>query len=147
VIRSSTARTATLFGATTNLQSALAAAGYTIGAPACLMVNAETTPDLGAIAARCFAFADTLPAGEEGLIVTIMHPLPRGLAHWEASATTAGLLSFTRDAALAWAPRHIRVNMIQVHANVPEDDVADCLLVIVRLASMTGQMIALGTAA
>jgi NAD(P)-dependent dehydrogenase (short-subunit alcohol dehydrogenase family) len=135
-----------LIGLSTPLQTALAEAGYTTGAPACLLVNADATPDLSAIAARCFAFADALPADLEGLIVTIMHPSARGLDHWQASATAAGLSSFTRNAALGFAPRGIRMNMIEVHPDVPEHDVAASLLVILRLASMTGQTITLGAA-
>jgi NAD(P)-dependent dehydrogenase (short-subunit alcohol dehydrogenase family) len=138
------ARTATLFGGGAALEAALSQAGYARGAPAGLLLNAEPAPSLDAVAARCFAFADALPASEEGLIVTLVHPAGRGLANWQAGAAAAALLSFTRDAALSWGPRRIRVNMIQVHPHVPDDDVAASLLTMIRLASMTGQMITLG---
>ncbi len=140
------ARNAMLFGNNPAIEAALSQAGFCPGAPAGLLVNAEAAPDLAAIAARCLAFADALPAGQEGLIVTVAAKPAGGLAAWQAGAVQAGLLNFTRDAALAWAPRHIRVNMIEVSRDVPENDVAATVLLITRLPSMTGQSIRLGTA-
>jgi NAD(P)-dependent dehydrogenase (short-subunit alcohol dehydrogenase family) len=139
------ARTAMLVGGSAALEGALTGAGFRRVAPASLLVNAEAMPDLAAVAARCLAFAEALPDGQEGLIVTILANTGGGLANWQAGATAAGLRSFTRDAALAWGPRRIRVNMIEILADVPDDDVAATLLLMTRLPSMTGQTITLGT--
>ncbi len=138
-------RTAMLFGNNPAIEAALAQAGFRQGAPAELLVNAEAAPDLAAVAARCLAFAEALPAGQEGLIVTVVTRPTGGLADWQAGATAAGLQQFTRTAALAWGPRRIRVNMIEILHKVPEADVASALLLMTRLPSMTGQTISLGS--
>lgn len=138
------ARTAMLFGCHAAIEAALSQAGFRAGAPAGLLVNAEAAPDLAAIAARCRAFAEALPSGQEGLIVTIVTKPPGGMTAWPAGATAAGLEYFTRTAALDWGPRRIRVNMIEVRDDVPQDDVAAAVLLMTRLPSMTGQTISLG---
>jgi NAD(P)-dependent dehydrogenase (short-subunit alcohol dehydrogenase family) len=138
------ARRVMLFGSNQVIETALSKAGFSQGAPAGLLVNAEATPDLAAIAARCHAFVEALPAAQEGLIVTILVNHRAGLADWQAGATAAGLRHFTRDAALGWAPRGVRVNMIEILRGVPEADVAATVLLMTRLPSMTGQTISLG---
>jgi len=135
-----------LFGGNPAIETALYEAGFRPGAPAGLLVSAEAEPDLAAIAARCLAFADALPSGQEGLIVTILPRPPGGMEAWQAGATAAGLQQLTRDAALAWGPRHIRVNMIEFLHDTPPADVAATLLLLTRLPSMTGQTIRLGAA-
>jgi NAD(P)-dependent dehydrogenase (short-subunit alcohol dehydrogenase family) len=138
------ARTAMLVGDSAAIAAALHGAGFRRGTPASLLVNAETAPDLDAVVARCLAFAQALPDGQEGLIVTILTNRSRGLANWQEGATAAGLHNFTRDAALAWGPHRIRVNMIEILSDVPEDDLAATVLLMTRLPSMTGQTIRLG---
>ncbi len=139
------ARTFMLFGCRPAIEAALAGVGFQRGAPAALLVNAEPEPDLDAVVARCLAFAEALPDGQEGLIVTILTNRGGGLADWQAGATAAGLHHFTRDAALAWGAQRIRVNMIEILGDVPEDDTAATVLLMTRLPSLTGQTISLGT--
>jgi NAD(P)-dependent dehydrogenase (short-subunit alcohol dehydrogenase family) len=146
MLTASIPRTAMLFGNNPAIEAALSQAGFSQGAPAGLLVNAEPAPDLAAVAARCLAFADALPEGQEGLIITVLPLHQAGLAEWQTGAASAGLHQFTRDAALAWGPRRIRVNMIEYVHGVPPDDVAATVLLMTRLPSMTGQTIRLGAA-
>jgi NAD(P)-dependent dehydrogenase (short-subunit alcohol dehydrogenase family) len=134
-----------LFGGSAAIETALSGAGFRRGAPASLLVNAEAVPDIDAVVARCMAFAKALPDRQEGLIVNILTKRCGGLADWQAGATAAGLQNFTRDAALAWGPHRIRVNMIELLGDVPDDDLAATVLLMTRLPSMTGQTISLGT--
>ncbi len=138
-------RALTLFGGTDLLRLTLAGAGFAHGAPAGLLVNAEASPDLAGVTARCLAFAEALPPACEGLVVTLLPRRAIGLDGWQRGAVSAALRSFTRDAALAWGPRRIRANLIEAAEGTPEGDVADTILAMLRLASMTGQIICLGT--
>jgi NAD(P)-dependent dehydrogenase (short-subunit alcohol dehydrogenase family) len=55
------------------------------------------------------------------------------------------LWAFTRHAALAWAPRRIRVNAIGLDATpAAHADLAATILAMWRFPSMTGQLIRLG---
>ncbi len=137
-------RALTLFGGTALLRASLAGAGFVHGAPAGLLVNAEAAPDLAGVTARCLAFAEALPAGREGLVVTVLPRRMAGLDNWQAGAVAAGLRSFTKDAALAWGSRRIRLNLVEVAEDTPEGDVAATIEAMLRLASMTGQIIRLG---
>jgi NAD(P)-dependent dehydrogenase (short-subunit alcohol dehydrogenase family) len=129
-----------------------------------MLVNADPVPDTGTIVARCRAFAAAAQA--EALIVTILPATPAGLADFPAHAAAAALWAFTRQAALEWAPRRIRVNAIglgtspatpfepaeaagRAAAAIPAppasiDDIAATLRAIAAWPSMTGQIIRLG---
>lgn len=106
------------------------------------LVNADDAPDAQAVIARCNAFAASLSAGQEALIVTL---LPS-----EARADQAVLSAFTRAAALDWAPRRLRVNAIALAGSsagaIPPHilaDLARTLHLMAALPSMTGQTIQL----
>jgi NAD(P)-dependent dehydrogenase (short-subunit alcohol dehydrogenase family) len=120
--------------------------------------------DAEAAIATCEAFAAGLPAGREAAIVTILQ------AHapddWPAARRAALLWAFTRHAALAWAPRGIKVNAVGLGvspvlpgqpaeeagraagaapaASATPADLAETVLAIWRFPSMTGQLIRLG---
>ena len=139
-------RTMMLIGGDPAIGARLAEAGFRSAAPASLLVNAEPASDLASIVARCMAFVDAGEPGGEKLIVTLMPRAQAGLEHWQAAATSAAMLAFTRRAALAWGPRHVRINMIETAGQVPVQDVAASLLAMVALPCLTGQQWTLGTA-
>ena len=119
-----------------------------------------------AVAVRCTAFADAVPAGTEALIVVILRAAPPGLRCFDGHATNAALWAFTQQAALAWAPRRIRVNAIGLGASpagpfeaqeqagraaaaIPAvaaaaDDIVRTIRAMAAWPSMTGQIIRLG---
>lgn len=145
-----------------SLASALGAAGFAFGdaPPATLLVN------LGGDAAAAIGTAERFAeaAREESLVVSILHPHTRD--NWPAARDAAILWAFTRHAALAWAPRGIRVNAVglgisPVLATQPQEasgqpagpvpapaatpsDIAATILAIWGFRSMTGQLIRLG---
>jgi NAD(P)-dependent dehydrogenase (short-subunit alcohol dehydrogenase family) len=146
---------------------ALAAALTRSGFRAHVLVNADPSPDSAAIIARCEAFAAAqTAAGPGALIVTLLPTAPPGLAQFKLHQAVATLWAFTRQAALEWAPRRIRVNAIGLGASPfgpdePDDqaernaaavlaapatvaDIAATLHAIADFASMTGQIIRLG---
>jgi NAD(P)-dependent dehydrogenase (short-subunit alcohol dehydrogenase family) len=135
--------------------------------PLALLVNADPAPDCATIVARCHIFADRLDGDAGGLIVTLLPDAPPGLAHFAAHREAAALWAFTRQAALEWAPRHIRVNAIGLGtapfgpfepedqagraatANIPAKpastaDIARTITAMAHFPSMTGQIIRLG---
>ena len=126
------------------LADALVEAGFVQGSPAAILVNAEVSPGLAAITDRCVAFANDRAAGQETLIITLLHRKRAGLEDWQARATAAALASFTRDAALTWGPRHIRVNAIETGSGVPLADLVATMALMAELPSMTGQLVRLG---
>jgi hypothetical protein len=158
--------TATMFHGPADavLASALAAAGFAAGgaAPAALLVNLGGDAGSGIAAAERFA-ADAAEGGES-LVVNILHAHARD--DWPAARDAALLWAFTRHAALAWAPRGIRVNAVglgvsPVLAGQPPEasgqaagaapaaratvaDIAATIVAMWRFASMTGQLIRLG---
>jgi NAD(P)-dependent dehydrogenase (short-subunit alcohol dehydrogenase family) len=124
-------------------------------------------PNLRAPFVLAQAFAQALPAGHEGVVVNMLDQRVWSLTpHFMSyTLTKAGLWSLTQTLALALAPR-IRVNGIgpgpampsprqtpeqfaRQCASVPlkhgtsPEEVAQALLAILALPSMTGQMIAL----
>jgi NAD(P)-dependent dehydrogenase (short-subunit alcohol dehydrogenase family) len=124
-------------------------------------------PNLRAPFVLAQAFAQALPAGREGVVVNMLDQRVWSLTpHFMSyTLTKAGLWSLTQTLALALAPR-IRVNGIgpgpampsprqtpeqfaRQCASVPlkhgtsPEEVAQALLAILALPSMTGQMIAL----
>jgi NAD(P)-dependent dehydrogenase (short-subunit alcohol dehydrogenase family) len=129
-----------------------------------VLVNADPAPDGAAIIARCEAFAAQAPAG--ALIITLLPSVPPGLQQFGLHQAVATLWAFTRQAALDWAPRGIRVNAIGLGAAPfgPDeadeqagraasivlaapatlDDIAATVRAMVEFASMTGQIIRLG---
>jgi NAD(P)-dependent dehydrogenase (short-subunit alcohol dehydrogenase family) len=133
--------------------------------PVVVLVNADADPDPPEVFARSRRFADTIPAGEEALIVTLLNQTDGGLPALPRYAAAA-LWAFTRQAALDWAPRRIRVNAIGLGcspagpfettgaafgaaASVPAKpaslaDIARTLRTMAGLPSMTGQIIRLG---
>ncbi len=130
------------------------------------LINTDHPADAAAIIARCQQFAAGLPSNTEALVVTILYAAPPGLAHLQAHTTNAALWAFTRQAALAWAPRRIRVNAIGLGASpfgpfeaqeqsgraaanirakpATAEDVVRTLRAIASWRSMTGQIIRLG---
>ena len=138
-------RTMALFGEAGVLRTTLLQAGFRACSPAALLINAGPHPDLGTFADRCQAFAAALPAGNDGLIVTIVPPYRKDLEEWRHDAAAAGLLRFTKQAALAWGPRHIRVNMIEAAPDAPDADIAAAILALFDLPCVTGQSWHLGS--
>jgi NAD(P)-dependent dehydrogenase (short-subunit alcohol dehydrogenase family) len=128
-----------------------------------VLINADATPDGAAIIARSTAFAEGRPAS---LIVTLIRAAAPGLEEFSQHEAAAILWAFTRQAALAWAPRRIRVNAVGIGAAPfgpfeADDqagraaapcraeaaglaDIAATLCAIADLPSMTGQIIRLG---
>jgi NAD(P)-dependent dehydrogenase (short-subunit alcohol dehydrogenase family) len=128
-----------------------------------VLVNADPVPDSATIIGRCEEFA----AGTTGAaIVTLLPNAPPGLANFATHREAAILWAFTRQAALDWAARKIRVNAIglgsapfgpfepddqagrgaaEIRATTATaDDIARTLRAIAGLPSMTGQLIRLG---
>ncbi len=149
-------------GMATRLSARLAAGG----APLHCLVNADAAPDAACVVARCQDFAAARPRDQPSLIVTLLHAAPEGLAHLAAHAAQAALWAFTRQAALDWASRGIRVNAIGLGTSpagpfepteqagrsacaMPEaaatlDDIVRTLRAIAAWPSMTGQIVRLG---
>lgn len=134
-----------------------------------LLVNADAPPDAAAIILRCQGFAASQPTSNDvadRLIVTILTAPPPGLDHMGHHAANAALWAFTRQAALEWAPRRIRVNAIGLGTDLAGpfepseqagratgaapgaaaslDDIAQTIRAIASWPSMTGQIIRLG---
>ena len=129
--------------------------------PLPVLVNLGSWPVVALLIQRCEQFA--AEAAAEALIVTILTPGEAGTLEWQVAA--AGAWAFTLHAALAWAPRGIRVNMIGFCASPPPEmdslargrsatpvrarpanveDVVRTVQAIAGWPSMTGQMIRLG---
>ncbi len=148
-----------LNGTAPALADALTQAGL---AHATLLIN--FTPDADAAIASSQDFADAVSPGQEALVVNI---LPAHAADdWPGARAAAALFAFTRHAALAWAPRRIRVNALGLGvtptlADQPAEsaaqaagpapaapattaDIAATILAMWRFPSMTGQLIRLG---
>ena len=128
------------------------------------LVNADVAPDVGGVVDRCRMFADASPG--EALLVTLLHAGPAGLAAFARHAANAALWAFTRQAALEWAPRQVRVNAIGLGASpagpdeaqeqsgraagempaepASVEDIARTIRAIAAWPSMTGQIIRLG---
>jgi hypothetical protein len=132
-----------------------------------VLVNADPAPDSASIISRCEAFAaEHAQTGVASLIVTVLPSAEPGLAHFTQHQAIATLWAFTRQAALEWAPRGIRVNAIGLGAtpfgpDEPDDqsgrnaaavlaapatldDIAATICAMADFASMTGQIIRLG---
>jgi NAD(P)-dependent dehydrogenase (short-subunit alcohol dehydrogenase family) len=145
------------------VRAALDDAGFGDAPPATLLV--QQSQDAAAIIATARDFAGAVPDDAEALVINI---LPRStLTDWPAYQSAALLWAFTRHAALAWAPRRIRVNAIafgevpSLHDQPAEDagraagpapaapatpeDLAATVLAIWQFPSMTGQVIRLAT--
>jgi hypothetical protein len=123
-----------------DIAPAIEAAGFGVvdGPPALLLVS-----DTEHAIASAEKFADAVPPDQEALVVNILR------AHapddWAGARTVALLWAFTRHAALAWAPRRIRVNAIGLDAShAARADLAATILAVWRFPSMTGQLIRLG---
>ena len=131
-----------------------------------VLVNADPGAAAAEVLARARDFANTLPAGQEGLVITLLHACPPGLDAFDGHAANATLWAFTQQAARAWAPRRIRVNAIglstsvsgpfepveqagRAAAPVPAvaatlDDVVRAVRFLVACPSITGQVVRLG---
>jgi NAD(P)-dependent dehydrogenase (short-subunit alcohol dehydrogenase family) len=145
-----------------NLQARLRAPFAAIEAPpAALLVNALADADAAIVAAT--EFADGLAPAQQAVVVTILQAHAQG--DWPAARAAAMQWAFMRHAALAWAPRGIRVNAIGlgVSPTLPDqpieesgraagpapataatpDDLAATIVAIWRFPSLTGQLIRL----
>ncbi len=133
---------------------------------AAILLDADAAAAPAEMLARARDFAATLPAGQEGLVITLLHACPPGLDALEGHAANAMLWAFTRQAARTWAPRRIRVNAIGLGTSVfgpfepPEQagraagdlpaaaatlaDIARTVRFIAACPSITGQIIRLG---
>ena len=143
--------------------SALAQALASIpGLPLPVMINVDVWPNLAALIQRCGSFAESAES-RDALILTILTAADdTGTLEWQMAA--AGAWAFTRHAALAWAPRGVRVNMIGLGASPPPDpdpvargrgapvharpasveDAVRTIHAMVAWPSMTGQFVRLG---
>jgi hypothetical protein len=146
------------------MMAALAGAGVELVAagPADLLINADPAEAARDVIARAQNFAACLPVGQPALVVNLLH----AGSDWAAAELAATLWGFTRHAALAWAPRGVRVNAIglgvsplgpfepmeaagNAAGNAPAapatpEDVARTVLAMLGFDSMTGQIIRLG---
>jgi hypothetical protein len=144
------------------LAKALGSAGFALSdaPPAALLVNLGG--DATAAIATTERFAEL--ATEDSLVVSILRSHAPG--DWPAERDAAILWAFTRHAALAWAPRRIRINAVglgisPVLATQPPEasgqpagqapaqpatpsDIAATILAMWGFPSMTGQLIRLG---
>jgi hypothetical protein len=113
-----------------------------------------TTPN-GADAAIASAesFAASLPEGREALVVHVLRASETN--DWESTRAAAVLWAHVRHAALAWAPRRLRINAIGIGINPAQlsqapaapatlVDIAGTIMAMWQLPSMTGQIIRLG---
>ncbi len=127
-----------------------------------VLVNIGVWPDLAALMQRCDQFAAS--AGGDALIITALAQSDEsGTVEWQVAA--AGLWAFTRHAALAWAPRGVRLNVVGCGVGPPPgqdpvargrsaapiraesasvEDVVRTIRFVAGAASMTGQFIRLG---
>ena len=153
----------------TGLRDPLAAqlsAALAAGPPPALPVLVNTDAAQAEILAHTRDFAAAIPAGQEGLVITLLHAHPPGLNHFDDHAANATLWAFTQQAARAWAPRRIRINAIGLgvspsdpfepveqagRAAVPMqaapatlEDIARTICFIAACPSLTGQIIRLG---
>ena len=155
-----------LAGAPAPLAETLAQALAAPPLPLPTLINTDHHPDAAAIIARCQLFAAGLPPGTEALVLTILYAVPPGLAHLHAHTANGALWAFTRQAALEWAPRRLRVNAIGLGASpfgpfepqeqsgraaaniratpATAEDVVRTVRAVAGWASMTGQIIRLG---
>jgi NAD(P)-dependent dehydrogenase (short-subunit alcohol dehydrogenase family) len=151
-----------------HLPGALQAAGFLLqdsrvaAEPAGMLVNLAEDPQAVMDAAHAFA-AQTSGCESERLIVNVS-AVPRP-DEWDRTKAAAIIGAFTRHAALAWAPAHIRINSLCIGATRPHGlaahhrsattrvtsptgashyDVVQTILAMWRWRSMTGQMIRLG---
>ena len=130
--------------------------------PAQLLLNLSGPAAAFISAAEAFAAAH--PPGTDALIISLLPP--PAVQDWPAARNNAELWAFTRHAALAWAPRRIRLNAIALGTSPttpdqpPESaalpaapcpalpathaDILATILAMWRFSSMTGQMIRLG---
>ena len=130
------------------------------------MIPVLVNGDAATALVRSRDFAEALPAGQEGLVITLLHACPPGLDRFDGHAANATLWAFTQQAARAWAPRRIRVNAIGLGVSVagpfePQEqagraaacvpatpatleDIARTVRFIAACPSMTGQIIRLG---
>lgn len=128
-----------------------------------VLINADAVPNGAAIIARSMAFAEGTPAS---LIVTLINAAPPGLRDFAQHEAAATLWAFTRQAALEWAPKGIRVNAVGLGAApfgpfeaddqsgraaaacpaaaATHADIAGAIRAIAEMPSMTGQIIRLG---
>jgi len=131
-----------------------------------ILIQAYATPNPQTTITRCTTFAATIPEGTEALIITILTTPPPGLDHIAHHTANAAIWAFTQQAALAWAPRQIRVNAIglatsptgpfdpQEQSGRPAgpapaapatlDDIIRTIEAIAAWPSFTGQIIRLG---
>ncbi len=114
-----------------------------------MLINADAEPDAAAIMRRSRQFADDAGSGDS-VVLTVLRAAPPGLDQFDRHTASAVLWAFTRQAALAWAPRRIRVNALYLEWGFDEvagmDDVVRSIRAVAGFACMTGQRIRLGTA-
>ncbi len=107
-----------------------------------LLINLEAAAGLAIAAATAFANAAS-PVGGDRLVVSIWQK--SAPAEWEANRYAAEMAAFTRYAALAWAPKQVRVNAVIIDAAATagssQSGVAATILALWRWRSMTGQVI------
>lgn len=120
-------------------------------APADVLVTTQTDADAAIASAE--TFAASLQHGQEALVVHVL--LGGARNDWETMRAATVLWAHVRHAALAWAPRHLRINAIGVGINpaqlnqapavrATQADIAATVLAMWQLPSMTGQIIRLG---
>ena len=112
------------------------------GAPATLLVTLNMSAGEAIAAAEAFAGAQS---ARERLAV-LLWSQPRG---WPDKREAAVAAAFIRHAALAWAPRRLRVNgvtfaSVEAAGPILREDIAGTVSAMLRWPSMTGQTISLG---
>ncbi len=131
--------------------------------PQPVLVNVGLWPVIADVVQRCVDFAAALAPAEPALVVTILTPVEDTPDTLARQMDFAGAWAFTRHAALAWAPRRIRVNAIGLGARPPSldptlpprgagggmrepavEDIVRTIRAIAGFPSMTGQIIRLG---
>ncbi len=130
--------------------------------PASASLLITLTQDPARAMADASAFAAAQPKGNPDRAVMIVLPPspmpPSPMLEWPAIQLGATLLAFTRHAALSWAPRRVRINLISLGIDlsqpwsrprpvtrpVPDQDVIAAIQAIRRWPCMTGQCLSLG---
>ena len=107
-----------------------------------LLINLAPAANLAIAAATAFADAASAAGGDRLVVSIWQKPAP---ADWDANRYAAEMTAFTRYAALAWAPKQVRVNALIIDAAATagssQSSIAATVLALWRWRSMTGQAI------
>ncbi len=125
--------------------------------PAAASLLITLTQDSARAMAEACAFAAAQPDEDPDRAVVMVLPAPPS-PDWSDVERGATMWAFTRHAALSWAPRRVRINLISIGVDlaqpwsrprpglrpVPDQDVIAAIQAIRRWPCITGQSLCLG---